>query len=212
MQEAERLRRLETRIAAEERPARRVLRFPTAMRRVAALAAMLLLTAGPIGWLMRGLPPAEAMGGLTLDVREEPARGGLQEMMAPAVDVVRGGPKKAPPVNLTLELRNTTDRPMRVWVAGPQTELRLELHGPGARSVPANDHAAAKSESVPLQPGERYELHLTGLTDSHRTWTRTEPGDYTLTAEFQTRADVAGLGTRRITAHGGPVKLPLGGK
>jgi hypothetical protein len=209
LQEPERLSRLEARIAAEEQPARRVLRFPAALRRVAALAAMLLLTAGPVGWLMRDLPPAEFAGGLALALREEPQRGGPEAMLAPAADVVRGKPKGAPGVKLDLELRNTTDRPMCVWVAGPQTELRLDVRGPGARSAPVKERNEAKAESVPLLPGESYPIHVTGLSDSRRTWSLTEPGDYTVTAEFTTRAEVAGLGTRRITARSEPLTIPV---
>jgi hypothetical protein len=210
LQEPERLGRLETRVAAEERPARLVLRFPAALRRVAALAAMLLLTAGPVGWLMRGLPPAEFAGGLAVALREEPMRRGAAEaMLAPAADVVRGMPKGAPEVKLDLVLRNTTDRPMRVWVAGPQTDLRLELRGPGVRSTPVKDRAEAEPESVPLRPGESYPIHVTGLTDSRRSWSWTDPGDYTLTAEFTTRAEVSGLGTRRVTARSDPLTIPV---
>jgi anti-sigma factor RsiW len=211
LQEPERLSRLESRIAAEERPARRVLRFPAALRRVAALAAMLLLTAGPVGLLLRDLPPAEFAVGLAVALREEPQRrGGAEAMLVPA-DVARGMPKGAPEVKLDLELRNTTDRPMRVWVAGPQTELRLELHGPGARSVPAKDRSEVKPRFVALRPGESYPIHVTGLSDSRRTWSWTEPGDYTLTAEFTTRAELAGLGGRRITVRSDPLTIPVPG-
>jgi hypothetical protein len=209
LQEPECLLRLETRIAAEEQPRRRVLRFPfqPAVRRVAALAAMLILTAGPVGWLMRGLPPAEFTGGLAVALREEPARDRAQEMVVPGA-VVRAAPRvtpelsppeliqakatgkvpQPPSVDLTLELRNTTDRPMRVWVAGPPTRLTLELHGPGARSVPTRNGAEARAESVPLRPGEVHLIHVTSLTDGRRSWFWTKPGDYTLTAEFTTRA------------------------
>jgi hypothetical protein len=212
LQEPERLLRLETRITDEERPRRRVPRFPAGLRRAAALAAMLVLIAGPVGWLMRGLPPAEDMGGLMASLREEPARDGPQARFAPGAELVRGAPKGAPAVSLELELRNTTDRPMRVWVAGPQTELRLDMRGPGARSTPAKDRAEAEPEVVPLRPGESHTIHVAGLTDSRRAWTWTKPGDYTVTAEFTTRAEVSGLGTRRITARSGLITIPLDGK
>jgi hypothetical protein len=210
LQEPERLSRLEARIAAEERPAGRVLRFPAALRRVAAQAALLLLTAGPVGWLMRGLPPAEFAGGLALAVREVPQRrGGPEAMLAPDADVARGVKKGAPEVKLDLELRNTTDRPMCVWVAGPQTELRLDVSGPGARSAPVKERSEAKAQSVPLRPGESFPIRVTGLTDDRHAWSLTEPGEYTVTAEFTTRAEVTGLGTRRITARSEPVTIPV---
>jgi hypothetical protein len=212
LQEPERLRRLETLLAAEEQPRRLVPRFPSTIRRVAALAAMLLLTAGPIGLLMRDLPPDADMGGLALSVREEQRLRGPEAMFAPGMEVARGMPKDVAAPELELTLRNTTDRPMRVWVAGPQTELRLDLRGPGARSVPRKDAADSKAESVPLPPGGTYEIRATGLTDSRRTWYWTEPGDYTLTAEFTTRAEVAGLGARRLTARSAPVTRHFDGK
>lgn len=230
LQEPERLHRLASRIAAEERPRRRVLRFTPALRRVAALAAMLLLMAGPVGWLMRSLPPAEFAVGLAVALREEPPRGRPQELLVPGAVVrterespelfrqeldhakVTGRVPPPPVVDLTLELRNTTNRPMRVWVTGPPTELTLELRGPGARSVPTRKATEAKAESVPLHPGEVHLIHVNSLTDSRRSWFWTEPGDYTLTAEFSTRAEVSGLGTRRITARSKPLLIHVPGK
>jgi hypothetical protein len=211
LQEPERLSRLEIRVAKEAQPRRRVLRFPPALRRVAALAAMLILTAGPVGWLTRGLPPAEFSGRLAVSLQQEQERGPAA-MVAPAVDVPRAAPKEMPAVHLTLELRNTTDRPMRVWVAGPPTELRLELRGPGARSAPAKAATEPIADSVVLRPGESHFVHVTSLTDGRRSWFWTEPGDYTLTAEFTTRAEVAGLGTRQVAARSKPFPIHVPGK
>lgn len=211
LQEPERLRRLESRIAEEKKPSRRVLRFSPALRRVAALAALLLLTAGPIGWLMRDLPPAEFAGGLAVSLREERGRG-QDDLMAPAVKVERDGPKESPAIQLALELRNTTDRPMRVWVAGPPTELTLDLRGPGAHSVPARSATEAKAESAVLRPGEVHLIHVNSLIDGRRSWFWTKPGDYTLTAEFTTRVEVSGLATRRITARSKPFPIHVPAK
>ena len=58
----------------------------------------------------------------------------------------------------------------------------------------------------------QYAPTVAGLTDSRRAWTWTKPGHYTLTAEFTTRAEVAGLGTRWITTRSDPVTIPLDGK
>jgi hypothetical protein len=227
LQEPERLRRLEDRLAAEAEPRRRVLRFPATLRRVAALAALLLLTVGPVGWLTPGLQLAEGSG-LALALHEPPARGGLEAMAFPGD--VRGAKKDSgrvhrvqvpglqavdhqpPEVELTLELRNTTDRPMRVWVAGPPTELRLDLRGPGAVAVPVTDGDEAKAQAVTLRPGEEHIIPVNGLTGSRRSWYWTKPGDYTLTAQFTTRATTPGIGERRLVVRSEPMTFHVEGK
>jgi hypothetical protein len=226
LQEPERLQRLEARIAAEAAPRRRVVRFPAALRRVAALAAMLLLMAVTIGWLTQGLRPAEDGGGLAVVLREGPAHGGDEELQGPAA-IARAVPKETPrhyradaeapgrlpppAVDLVLTLRNTTHRPMRVWVAGPQTELRLDLRGPGAVSVPVQGSAGQEPRAVTLRPGEEYAIPITSLRDGRRAWYWTEPGDYTLTAQFTTRGATLEGGQRRVTARGGPVTVHVEG-
>jgi hypothetical protein len=232
LQEPERLRRLEDRIAEEAEPRPRVLRFPAALRRVAALAAMLIFTVGPVGWLMQGLTVAEGSGGLVVALDDVRARGGQEAMLAPGIDrapeamkgsldQVRSQLEKAkvtgelpppPEVDVNLELRNTTQRPMRVWVEGPPSELRLELRGPGARSVPAKETAQPKSRAVTIPPGKSEPIHITRLTDSQRSWYWTEPGDYTLTAEFSTVATIPGLGERRVTARSEPKTIHVPAK
>jgi len=229
LQEPERLRRLEARLAAEVTPRRQVLRFPSGLRRVAALAAMLLLAVGPVGWLTQGLRLVEGDGGLVLALREAQVKGGREAMFAPAEFrlAMKEGPElyraaladakatgKLPPppaVDLTLELRNPTDRPLRVWVAGPQTELRLDLRGPGAVSV-AKDGAEPEPRAVTLPPGQSEVIRINSLTDGRRSWYWTEPGDYTVTAQLTTLAWSPGMSQRRITVRSAPVTIPVPGK
>jgi anti-sigma factor RsiW len=210
-QEPERLRRLQSRLDAEEMPRPRVLRFPTALRRAVAVAAMLLLTAGPIGWLAQGLAPAAGDGGLAVVLREEPRRDGQEAMFAPGAERVQakatGHLPPAPEVHLELRLRNTTDRPLRVWVAGPQTELRLDLTGPGAVAMPVRDRVEQVAKTITLRPGQSQVLRITSLTDDRRSWYWTEPGDYTLTARFTTLATSPVLGERRITVRSEPMTI-----
>jgi hypothetical protein len=208
LQEPERLRRLQARIAAEAEPRRRVLRFPTAFRRVAALAAMLLLAVGPVGWLTQGLQLVEDNGGLVIAMGEK-AQGAPEALPVPAASNVRAQPKDAArqlPVDLELKLHNTTDQPMRVWVAGPQTELRLDLRGPGAVSVPVEDRVKKEPQAVTLPPGaEETILRIRSLSDGRRSWHWTEPGDYTLTAQLTTRASAPGTGEQRIVVRSEPM-------
>jgi hypothetical protein len=210
-QEPERLRRLEEHITAEEAPRRRVLRFPTGLRHVASLAAMLLLTVGLTGWLSPLLGPGDGDGGLVVALREGIARGGVDAQFVPAA-AVRGGPKEMarPSVGLTLELRNPTERTIRVWVDGPQTELRLDVSGPGVESRPVKDGGRPPSE-VTLRPGEQHVIRSDRLTDSRREWYWTKPGEHTVTARFTTRATIPGVGERRITVHSDPITIPADG-
>jgi hypothetical protein len=214
LQEPERLRRLEARVAAEEAPRRRVLRFPVGLRRVAALAAMLLLTVALAAWVAPGLRPVEGDGGLAAVLRED-ARGGPEALIAPGPADARAGPKmtkeqavKRPPpaVDLALELRNTTDRPMVVWVAGPLTELRLDVSGPGVMSRPT-EAVAEPPRTVTLRPDQSHVIRIERLTDGRRAWYWTKPGDYTVTARFITRASVPGWGDRRVTVQSKPVTV-----
>src|SRR5262249_39563716 len=126
-------------------------------------------------------------------------------------DAEAPGRRPPPKVDLALTLRNTTDRPMRVWVAGPQTELRLELRGPGAVSVPVQGDAGQAPQAVTLRPGEEYVIPITSLQDGRRAWYWTEPGDYTLTARFTTRGETPAGGQPRLTALGGPVTVHVEG-
>jgi hypothetical protein len=235
-QEPERLRRLTERLAAEEEPRRVVRRFPSGVRRFAALAALLLLAVAPLCWLS---PPAApvADGGLAIALHQENVRGLPAALMMPGIEVARGGPKTAPAgaqqelpvakagdhrpppeVDLALELRNTTDSEMRVEVAGPRTELRLELQGPGVKVTQADEepNQATKAEIVTLKPGQSHTLRITRLEDgrpgARRQLYWTEPGDYTLTARIATVASSPGLGERRITARSPPVTIHVEGK
>jgi len=222
LQEPERLRRLQDRLAAEDNPRRQVLRFPTTLRRVAALAALLLLTIGPIGWLMQGLQTTEDNVGLTIALNEKPAV--LQripaDIMAPAME--KRGPEEAnerdaparlsPPVELSLRLRNTTDKPLHVWLSGTKTELLLDVRGPGVKCVPAQRSHPAQGDDVVLRPGEGRTFRITILTDDRHSWYLTEPGDYTVSAQFTTRASAPGKAERSVTVRSDPIIIPFKGR
>src|SRR5262249_36678185 len=104
----------------------------------------------------------------------------------------------APTVDLALELKNTTDKDLKICIGGDRTSLDLELKGKGAESVVAQRFftrifigpkvlmlAAGKSHTIPiksLQYGYR------GVKN-RAYWTL--PGTYTLTASFQTAINPA---------------------
>jgi hypothetical protein len=221
LQEPDRLRRLQDRLAVENRPRRHVLRFPTTFRRVAALAALLLLAIGPVGWLTPGLRMMEDGGGLLFALQEEPSSRGripFGQELAPAIGMKEArGPVKsdaapAPPVELALQLHNTTDHPLHVWVAGPKTDLRLDVRGPGVKTLPANPSVPAAEKAIDLRPGEERDIRITSLADDHRSWELIEPGDYTVSAQFTTRVSAPGMPERRITVHSKPITIPFKGR
>jgi hypothetical protein len=159
-QEGERLDRLRQRIDAEARPVQRPRGVLPFVRRVGALAALLLLTFGLIGRIGPELPgPWETSPHLDLFASAAPVHGEL-ERMAPII--AKGGPlekvltqpahndksmsadekhavreaedagKLLEPttVNLTLEVRNTGTQTVRVELGPPEAELHLDVRGP----------------------------------------------------------------------------------
>jgi len=217
LQEPERLKRLAARIDEEAAPRPRLLRFPSGLRRVVALAAMLLLAVGPIAWLLPGLRPAEGDGGLVAVLREPDRRGGVEVMVAPAREAHLMMAKTTQPANvdLSLRLQNTSDRPMQVWVEGPLTELRFDVRGPGAVRRPVPDGEAARSRSVPLGPGEEITIPIHELVEgppgARRAWYFTQPGNYTVTARFTTTAWSPGIGRRGLIVESAPRTIPVEG-
>jgi hypothetical protein len=158
---------------------------------------MLLVTLGLVGWLAPGLRTAETDGGLVAVL--------AQARLNPGIEMARADRKQTPDVELTLTLRNAGDRPLQVWVEGPQAELSLEVSGPGTVSVPVLAEPAPQPRAVTLAPGESYTHRITPLAG--RPWDWSRPGDYTLRARLTTTATAPGMGPRRITVHSEPVTI-----
>ncbi|HKB40349.1 MAG TPA: sigma-70 family RNA polymerase sigma factor [Gemmataceae bacterium] len=105
----------------------------------------------------------------------------------------------APPaVDLVFELENTGDQPIEVWVDGDPPELKLKLEGPGAFSIPSNQGfrtVLLTPKSLKLEPGKKYQRPVRKLAygfrglSHHAYWL--EPGEYTLTASFETAVSPA---------------------
>jgi hypothetical protein len=124
----------------------------------------------------------------------------------------RDAAKKMPPkvdVDLVLELKNTSDKDIKIWIVGDLRDekhqdggdyvtLKLDLQGPGAVNGPV--HEVHKTPFTPpptvhaIAPGKTWELPITTLSygthgvahfSSQRScWT--QAGGYTLTATFKT--------------------------
>jgi hypothetical protein len=123
-------------------------------------------------------------------------------------------PPPAPKVDLVLELRNTGDKEIRIWVGN----LELELKGPGAVTVipqaiakPSDQGFPPKPQEVKLEPGKSHTIPITSLDNGNvykpqrAYWT--EPGEYTLTVRYQTAASPAPKGAKEIRDGFGGVVL-----
>jgi hypothetical protein len=134
----------------------------------------------------------------------------------------RDAAKTKPPVvevDLALELKNTSDTEITIWIAddygkeerqegGDYVKLQLDLKGPGAVSVrtalrettPATPPprtraiAAGKTFSIPITT-LNYGSHGIAHYEAHRaSWT--EAGEYTLAATFQTAVSPSPKGSK----------------
>jgi hypothetical protein len=130
--------------------------------------------------------------------------------------------KQSPPlveVDLALELKNTSDKGITIWIAddygkeerqkgGDYVNLRLDLQGPGAVSALVQQRFTRPWTPPPrtlaIAPGKTWALPITALNygthgvaayQAYRTcWT--EPGGYTLTATFKTAVSPAPQGSK----------------
>jgi hypothetical protein len=109
----------------------------------------------------------------------------------------------APAVEITLELTNTSDKDVQIWTRGDPVTVTLELKGPGADTVTPRQ-AFSRICHVPmpmtLAPGKTFSVPIMSLAHgfrgiSQRTYW-TAPGDYKLTANFNTGISPAPLGTK----------------
>jgi hypothetical protein len=103
----------------------------------------------------------------------------------------KAGKLKPPDVDLALELKNTTKETIELRVSGSVPKLKLTLKGKGVVEEKARREGRAPVTYVTLRAGEKYELPLKSLvgytvsaSETQLFWT--EPGEYTLQAEFTT--------------------------
>jgi hypothetical protein len=130
--------------------------------------------------------------------------------------------KKSPPlveVDLVLELKNTSDKEITIWIAddyrkeerqdgGDYVKLQLDLKGPGAVSALVQQRFTRPKTPPPrtrsIAPGKTWALPITTLNygthgvatyEAYRTcWTG--PGEYALTATFKTAVSPAPQGSK----------------
>jgi hypothetical protein len=199
------------------------------MARIAAVLAALVLfiTAAPApGEEPRSQPPPDGALELRLLARKDAYPLDLHGKSPPqfrkllediAADAKKGKPRDdvppAPAVEVVLEIRNTSDHEVEIWLGGDDTALTLELKGPGAASTSYVVYVTADlrgSRPFKLPPGGHISRLVRTLEDGFRgvgrRWYWTEAGDYTLTATYE-------LGSPSLKKGAGPVltsaPLPL---
>jgi hypothetical protein len=127
---------------------------------------------------------------------------------------------------MALELTNTSDKDVQVWISGSPVTLTLDLKGPGAVKVTPRQAFPAifiLPKPLTLAPGKSHTLPIASLSYGRRGvehrayWT--EPGDYTLQASLVTglnpplkgvEPDKNGFGKATLTSE--PIKIKIKAK
>lgn len=142
-------------------------------------------------------------------------------------DAEKGGKWPKPPaVDLSLELTNTADKDVTVWVGGDATRLDLDLKGSGAMSIAPNVPMTREfrgPKPVTIEAGKSTSIEIKSLSYGMRNGSKfaywTEAGDYTLGASFTTAvspapkgSDDAGNGFGKVTLTAEPIKIKVEAK
>lgn len=106
-------------------------------------------------------------------------------------EAVKEGKIAPPAIDLVLEFTNTTKDDMDITVAGASPRLLLDLKGQEGIEKRTTERPRNPTVRIILKPGQTHSLPITRLagysdrtTDDQLFWT--EPGEYTLTASFET--------------------------
>jgi hypothetical protein len=117
---------------------------------------------------------------------------------------VKDGKIAPPAIDLVLEITNTTKGDVDVTVVGASPRLALELKGKEGIEKLTGSRAREMRVRIILKPGQTHTLPITRLagyssaTAEHQLfWT--EPGEYKLTASFETNVREATGGKRGKT-------------
>lgn len=138
-----------------------------------------------------------------------------------------GDRQDVPPASaadLTLEFRNTGTQEIRFWVGGDPTFYRLQLEGPGTASLVAalrKNELYVNPRVITLAPGKSHQIEQADLSfgnaqEFHRAYWTT-PGEYTLTAVYETAvsprpANIKPIGDDfgRVTLTAPPIRIKVG--
>ncbi|MCS6863570.1 MAG: hypothetical protein RMJ56_03755 [Gemmataceae bacterium] len=135
-------------------------------------------------------------------------------------------PPAAPAVDLTIQIKNTSDKPVQVWKGGDPVVLTLTLKGPGAVNVApllAFTQEFRAPVAAEVGAGKTLEIPVKSLMSGFRGaahWAYwTEPGEYELIATFKTGVSPAPQGSAEgmdgfgiVTLTSPPFKLTVEAK
>lgn len=114
-----------------------------------------------------------------------------------------------PAVEMTLELKNTSDKDVMVWTSGTPVYVDLDLKGPGAVTIKPRLFRPTiyiLPKSTTIAPGKTFSIPVTTLKSGPRgdtNWSYwTEPGEYTLTAGFKTGISPAPKDAKEVNKDG----------
>lgn len=106
-------------------------------------------------------------------------------------EAIKAGKLTPPALELVLEITNTTKGDFDITVAGASPRLKLDLKGKGAIEKRMSQRPRNPTDRIILKPGQTHSLPITRLagfstsrSEDQLFWT--EPGEYTLTASFET--------------------------
>ena len=124
----------------------------------------------------------------------------FEKLLADAKDG-KGRAPKPPEVKLTLVVKNTSDKAIKVWAKGDAVVLDLELKGKGATSVAPRLAFTADfrlPQATDLEAGKTLEIPLGALVCGFRGASKytywTQPGEYELIATWKTGVSPAPKG------------------
>jgi hypothetical protein len=116
---------------------------------------------------------------------------------------------KPPAVELKAVVKNTGERPVRLWTKGDAVVLELELKGEGAINVEpklAFTTEFRAPETVEVAPGKTVEIPVKSLTSGFRGLSKysywTKPGEYELIATLKTGVDPIPQGAKEQDGFG----------
>jgi len=126
-------------------------------------------------------------------------------------DAEKSGRMVPPPpaVDVVLEITNTSDKDIKIWNSGTPVQLNLTLTGPGA--LEARPRVAFPAifivpKAVDLAPGKSVSIPITKLQYGRRNMEKmaywTAPGEYKLTASYNTGLQPAPKDTRENMGFG----------
>jgi len=129
-------------------------------------------------------------------------------------------PPKAPAVDFTLVLTNTSDKAIQVWKSGDPVMIDFVLTGPGAKQIAppiAMTMEFRLPMAVELAPGKTLEFPIKALSGGMRGISKstywTKPGEYELAAVVKTGVSPPPEGAKKqegfgiVTVTSAPIKL-----